>query len=155
MAELRALLESLGYEDVVTLLQSGNAVLRAGGGAAAVARGIEEAIAAELGLAVRVLLRTPAELREIAARNPFLGREDDLAKLHVVFLDGEPAPARVGGTRPAALARRRVRGLGPPDLPPLPKRRRPDEALARLLRAAPRRRRHRPQLEHAPQADRC
>jgi uncharacterized protein (DUF1697 family) len=100
MTELRALLESLGHEDVVTLLQSGNAVLRAGGRADAVARAIEEAITAELGLAVRVLLRTPAELREIAARNPFLGGEDDLSKLHVVFLDGEPAPAGVGGLDP-------------------------------------------------------
>jgi uncharacterized protein (DUF1697 family) len=100
MADLRTLLEALGHEQVVTLLQSGNAVLGAGSGPATVARGIEEAIASELGLAVRVLVRTPAELREIAAGNPFLGREGDLSKLHVVVLEREPPAAALVGLDP-------------------------------------------------------
>ena len=62
MGDLRALLKRLGYEDVATLLQSGNAVFGAGPGRRGIARRIEETIGAQLGLAVRVLLRTPAKL---------------------------------------------------------------------------------------------
>lgn len=45
MADLRALLEGLGYEDVRTLLQSGNAVFSARSrSAAAVEKQVEKAI---------------------------------------------------------------------------------------------------------------
>ena len=50
MADLRALLEGLGYEDVRTHLQSGNAVLTTGDPAAKVARDVEAAIAERMGL---------------------------------------------------------------------------------------------------------
>jgi len=100
MADLRAVLAGLGHEEVATLLQSGNAVFRARARPPAVARGLEQALARELGLAVRVLVRTPAELQRITAGNPYLGGVDDLAKLHVVFLDREPAAAGVAGLDP-------------------------------------------------------
>jgi uncharacterized protein (DUF1697 family) len=100
MAELKAVLESLGHEGVVTYLQSGNAVFDATGGADEVAGALEERIGERLGLAVRVLLRTPGELAAVAAANPFLGREPVHARLHVVFLDRAPTPAEVGRVDP-------------------------------------------------------
>ena len=45
MADLRELLEGLGYDDVRTLLQSGNAVFRAIRSAAAVKKEVEPAMA--------------------------------------------------------------------------------------------------------------
>ena len=99
-AELKALLGSLGHEGVVTHLQSGNAVFRARGGAPEVAAALEARIAERLGLAVRVLLRTPAELAAVAAANPFLGREPVLARLHVVLLDRAPTRAEVARLDP-------------------------------------------------------
>jgi uncharacterized protein (DUF1697 family) len=92
MAELRSALESLGLEDVVTYIQSGNVVFRSRGGRAEeLASSIEVRIAQAFGLEVVVLLRTPAELSKVAGGNPFLRAGADPSKLHVVFLSGRPA----------------------------------------------------------------
>ncbi len=101
MPELRSLFESLGHDDVVTYIQSGNVVFRSaiadpGRTASAIERRIEET----LGVSVTVLLRTAAELTAIEAANPFLDRESDRSKLHVVFLAREPAREDVAGLDP-------------------------------------------------------
>ncbi|UGQ15599.1 DUF1697 domain-containing protein [Yinghuangia sp. ASG 101] len=71
MAELRALLADLGYADVRTLLQSGNAVLTAQRTAPAdVARAIETALAATYGRDIKVMVRTAAEMRAVVEANP-------------------------------------------------------------------------------------
>ncbi len=92
MPELRALLTSLGLEDVVTYVQSGNVVFRtASEKADDLSARIERAIRTDLGVEATVVLRTPAQLRRIADANPFLDDENDLTKLLVVFLDGVPS----------------------------------------------------------------
>jgi uncharacterized protein (DUF1697 family) len=91
MADLRALLESLGYGDVRTLLQSGNAVFTAGTGTAStIERKIESQIASDLGLDVKVLVRTAAELAAVVKANPLLGPKVDVKELHVAFLSSAP-----------------------------------------------------------------
>jgi len=91
MADLRSLLESAGFEDVVTYVQSGNVVLRSRSRSAGKTESqLEELIAEALGSKIAVLLRTPAELQAIASGNPFLGRETTLSRLHVVFLRAAP-----------------------------------------------------------------
>jgi uncharacterized protein (DUF1697 family) len=95
MPALKASLGELGYEDVTTYVQSGNVVFRTPGAAKAehVASSVERRIAMDFGIDAAVLVRTAAELRKIAAANPFLKDERDPVKLHVVFLDGKP-PAK-------------------------------------------------------------
>jgi uncharacterized protein (DUF1697 family) len=91
MADLRALVESLGYTDVRTLLNSGNVVFtgpRASPGDAA-AR-IEKAIATRLGVAARVTVLTAAEIAAAATDNPLLGVADDPSRLLVAVL-ADPA----------------------------------------------------------------
>jgi uncharacterized protein (DUF1697 family) len=96
MSELCAHLESLGHEDVVSYIQSGNVVFRsAGGDRSAVSRELEEAIAARFGLEITVLLRTYEELAAVAQRNPFLARTGEPSRLHVLFLASAPAPTAV------------------------------------------------------------
>ena len=91
MPGLRSSLESLGLEDVVTYIQSGNVVFRSRGGRAReLAAGIEGRIAEAFGVEAVVLLRTPAELARIAGGNPFLRGGADPSKLHAVFLSGKP-----------------------------------------------------------------
>jgi uncharacterized protein (DUF1697 family) len=85
MADLRAALESAGYEDVRTHLQSGNVVLRTGDSAAKV----EKAVAAATGLNVDVIVRTGAHIRKVVAENPF-PQVVDGKTLHVAFLAGKP-----------------------------------------------------------------
>ena len=101
MKELREALESLGLEDVVTYVQSGNVVFRSKSGKAAdLAAAIEEAVADRFGVATRVLIRTAAQLRSVAESNPFLGSADT-SHLYVVFLERRPAADAVRRLDPA------------------------------------------------------
>jgi uncharacterized protein (DUF1697 family) len=101
MAGLKTALESLGLENVVTYVQSGNVVFDAAGETASeLASRIEKRIERDFDLDVTVVLRTPAELANVAAGNPFLKREAETTKLHVVFLDRKPAAKAVSQLDP-------------------------------------------------------
>lgn len=101
MRELVELFGTLGHEEIASYIQSGNVVFRSGGGKAGeIGRELEEAIATRFGIAVTVILRTPEELRSIAAANPFPGAESEPSKLHVLFLERRPAAAAIAGLDP-------------------------------------------------------
>jgi uncharacterized protein (DUF1697 family) len=101
MSELKSELTALGLDDVVTYVQSGNVVFRAPARSREIiATNIEKRITKAYGLSVAVVVRTPAELARIAKANPFLDREADLSKLHVVFLDGRPTAGAVAKLDP-------------------------------------------------------
>jgi uncharacterized protein (DUF1697 family) len=87
MADLRALVEGLGYTDARTLLNSGNVVFTARGtaGASAGAR-IEKALVKELGVPARTIVLTAGELAVAVAANPLLAIADDPSRLLVAFL---------------------------------------------------------------------
>ncbi len=105
MSDLRALLESLGYRDVGTYLQSGNAVFTAARGKAKeLERRIASAIDAELGLDVKVLVRTATELTTVIDENPFATRRADPKQLHVVFLSAAPASNKIASVDRDRLA---------------------------------------------------
>jgi uncharacterized protein (DUF1697 family) len=93
MADLRALLAGIGATDVTTYLQSGNAVVSAEPDR--LADRVEQALADTLGLPVRVLVRTAAELRAVVEANPFPDKVATPKLLHVAFLEHEPDPAVV------------------------------------------------------------
>lgn len=95
MADLRALLEGLGYEDVRTHLQSGNAVLTTGDSAAEVASAIETGIAERMGLDVVVTVRTAGQMARIVADDRLGDVADDPAKRMVIFLPTPPSPQAV------------------------------------------------------------
>ncbi|WP_318200921.1 DUF1697 domain-containing protein [Streptomyces sp. SCL15-4] len=92
MADLRALLAGMGFEAVRTHLQSGNAVFDAPGPWAPdeEAARIERRIADDLGVSVTVLLRSAGSLARTLAASPYLGQEDDPARLYVTFLARQP-----------------------------------------------------------------
>lgn len=93
MAELRALLADLGHEDVVTILNSGNAVFRARGGASARhAAAIASAIEERLGVDVPVIVKSARELASIVDACPIA--TDDAsrhARLLVAFVQNAKA----------------------------------------------------------------
>ena len=91
MAELRELVQSLGFEDVRTYIQSGN-VLFSGKKRPAPAV-LEAAIERRFGLEVDVMFRSPAELEQALERNPF--PHADRSKLHIGFMATAPRPAAV------------------------------------------------------------
>lgn len=91
MADLRALVTDLGYENVRTLLNSGNVLFAGSRGAtdetpdAAAAR-IQEALATRLGVTARVMAFTAAEFNAVIAENPLLELSDNPSRLMVSFL---------------------------------------------------------------------
>ena len=95
MPALRAGLAELGFEDVVTYIQTGNAVFRTRHRKAGIAAAIERRIHADSGLTVTVMLRTPPQLDRIAKRNPFVADAREPRHLHVLFLDKTPAKTAV------------------------------------------------------------
>jgi uncharacterized protein (DUF1697 family) len=91
MADLRALLDGLGYADVRTHLQSGNAVFGAmTRSAAAVEKAVSNAIASELNLDVKIAVRTGAQLAAVVEADPFAGVATDPARYLVTFLEKKP-----------------------------------------------------------------
>ncbi len=98
MAELRVLVEKLGYKRVETYIQSGNVVFEAKGTAAGVARELAAALEKLTGAPVGVMVRTHEELSRVIAENPFAAEAAaDGAKVHAVFLErAAPAEAREG-----------------------------------------------------------
>ncbi|MDV3458707.1 DUF1697 domain-containing protein [Sphingomonas sp. HF-S4] len=85
MAELRVLVEGLGYDNVKTLLASGNVVFDAPGAAADIVAKLEAALA-EHGCKTDVLLRDLAEIDAVIDANPFAyAAEDHPSHLLVVF----------------------------------------------------------------------
>ena len=112
MQRLRELLNSLGCEDVRTHLQSGNAAFRATGTCERTRTHLEERIAQELGLDVRVLVRERDELADVVAADPLGDVATDPAKLLVADLSRRPDPEAVAALDPAAFApdEFRVRG---------------------------------------------
>lgn len=86
MADLRALLEEMGYTKVATLLNSGNVVFKAGKGAPRkLAADISAAIAMRLGIEVPVIVVSATELALIVRENPF-ALADDPSRLLVAFV---------------------------------------------------------------------
>ena len=95
MAQLREVLQQLGYADVSTYLQSGNAVLTSPSPAAEVAARVEDGLAGALGVRVRVVVRSGAELAAVVAADPLREVAGD-PRLHFVgFLSAAPDPERV------------------------------------------------------------
>ena len=95
MADLRRILAELGYEDVKTHLQSGNAVFSSDLPAAALEQHIAAALAEHARLSCAVIVRTGAELAAVLAANP-LGHEPEKPSwFFVSFLAAEPDPSAV------------------------------------------------------------
>jgi len=88
MADLRVLVEGLGYGDVRTLLNSGNVVFtvpaKVRGDSAA---RIEKAIGSEFGFSSRVTVVTADELATAVARNPLREAASNPPRFLVAFLN--------------------------------------------------------------------
>jgi uncharacterized protein (DUF1697 family) len=89
MAKLREALEDAGFGDVRTHLQSGNVVLSSRTKPEQTARKCERLIKAEFGLAIDVVVRTPADLARVVERNPLGEVAKDPKRYQVSFLEGK------------------------------------------------------------------
>jgi uncharacterized protein (DUF1697 family) len=102
MADLRAVVEELGYRDVRTLLNSGNVVFTVPGTSrVAAAPRIEAAVAKRLGVSSRVTVITAEELAIAIDENPLLEVATNPSRLLVTVLTEPAARSRL-----APLAKR-------------------------------------------------
>src|SRR6478736_1861700 len=71
MADLKADLEGLGFDDVWTYINSGNAVFRSPLGRAKLEPEIEACLLGSCGFEVETFVRTAAQVAEVVDRKPF------------------------------------------------------------------------------------
>ena len=95
MADLRTLLESLGYGQVRTLLNSGNAVFTAAGAASAIARRIRAEVANKLGVDAAVIVKSAVEVAGIIEDNALVKVAKDDSRLLVAAVQDDAALAAV------------------------------------------------------------
>ena len=96
MADLREVIESLGYTDARTLLNSGNAVFAS---PRALRRDAAEqlriALEKKTGVSSRFTLRSAADLDEVMRANPLLGVASDHTRLFTAFVTNPDDLSRV------------------------------------------------------------
>jgi uncharacterized protein (DUF1697 family) len=93
MADLRGLVEGLGYTDVSTHLQSGNVLYTASVTPTKAAVAITVGIEKSLGLKIPVVARSRTELAAAIAHDPFGEVAHDPSRYLLVFLDAQPSAA--------------------------------------------------------------
>jgi|KBSSwiStaDraftv2_1062776.scaffolds.fasta_scaffold185581_2 uncharacterized protein (DUF1697 family) len=87
MADLRSVIESLGYTDARTLLNSGNAVFASGRALKkSAAEELRAALEKKTGVSSRFTLRSAAELDEVVRANPLLDVAKDYSRLYTAFV---------------------------------------------------------------------
>ncbi|HET8949836.1 MAG TPA: DUF1697 domain-containing protein [Solirubrobacteraceae bacterium] len=95
MPDLRKALEAAGYEDVATLVQSGNIVLTSAKKPKTLETEISALVKDEFGVVAATVVRTRDELAGVIERNP-IPAGPSIAKLfQVTFFSDEPDAARV------------------------------------------------------------
>ncbi len=94
MNDLRETFGSLGYDDIVTYIQSGNVLFTSASKSEdSIIETIESRIAHDFGDSPAVLLRSVGELRRIGSKSPYAKAGANPARHHVTFLDEAPAKA--------------------------------------------------------------
>ena len=104
MADFRKLLEGMGFKNVETYIQSGNAVFDATGSAATVGAAIAGSLQKLMGAPVGVVIRTHEDMSRIIQENPFAAEAVDGTRVHVGFLAG-PAGAGANAALNAIVAK--------------------------------------------------
>jgi uncharacterized protein (DUF1697 family) len=99
MADLRAWLGELGYTDVRTHLQSGNAVFRTAKRQATVLRELERRLAERAGFQIDCVLRTAEELRAVVDHDPLGEVATNPSRYLVSFLGGPVTPPELAPDR--------------------------------------------------------
>ncbi|HWA94921.1 MAG TPA: DUF1697 domain-containing protein [Terracidiphilus sp.] len=93
MADFRSLLAGLGYTNVETYIQSGNAVFDAKDTAASVHKAVTIALSNHMGTPAEVVLRSHSDLARIIDENPFAKEAAESGgRVHVGFLAGKTKP---------------------------------------------------------------
>jgi uncharacterized protein (DUF1697 family) len=97
MSELKAMCEELGFAAVRTYIASGNVVFTSRKSEAAIKSALEKRLQAYAGKPVGVLVRSAAEVAQVAADNPFPKAAPN--RTVAIFLDEKPPKDTLSGVR--------------------------------------------------------
>jgi uncharacterized protein (DUF1697 family) len=96
MDALRKMYEELGFKNVKTYIQSGNVVFQY---KKAKPEDLEKKIAKQIrtdfSFEVPVMVKEVNEIEDVIKNSPFVKRKEDVTKLHVTFLSGEPEAVHI------------------------------------------------------------
>ena len=96
MEDLRKAFEGLGFEHVVSYINSGNLAFDARKTSEAkLIEKIEEAVENLIGKRVQAMVREQASIRQVIAGNPFDGKYNSHKEMHVLFLKSELSKEQV------------------------------------------------------------
>jgi uncharacterized protein (DUF1697 family) len=114
MADLRKMLEKIGFMDPKTLLVSGNAVFSCKDrSCAAIEKALEAASTKHLGVTTDYFVRSAKEWQAIIESNPFPEEaKADPARMVMMCLRDAPSAARVNALRAAIKGREVVKAVG-------------------------------------------
>lgn len=104
MSDLKKVLADLGYEDVKTILNSGNAVVTTSDKPEQAESRTEKAIADELGLKIQVMARTHAELAKVVKADPLGKVVTNPSHYAVAFLRSAPEKTALDSVDPEQYA---------------------------------------------------
>lgn len=91
MPELKVHLEEAGLKNIRTYIQSGNVIFEYGKVAHdKLEKLISSVIQKKFRFDVPVIVRSVEEMTKVMENNPFINGKEDIDKLHVTFLSGEP-----------------------------------------------------------------
>lgn len=101
MAALKAFFEGLGFEDVITYIQSGNVIFSSSGRPLTLVTRIESGLAKEFDYAASIVLRSKQQMRKVVLEAPDdFGKEPALYRYDVIYLKDPLAAADVISTVP-------------------------------------------------------
>ena len=91
MVELKSLYEKLKFKEVQTFIQSGNVIFKSSKSETTIIKTIYDGLKKEWNYDVTIILKTPTELKNIIAKNPFLkGHDVNVKNLYFTFLESTP-----------------------------------------------------------------
>ncbi len=97
MSELKAMCDELGFVSAKTYIASGNVIFKSSKSEAAIKAALEKRLEAYAGKPVGVLIRTAAEMAQVAANNPFPKLAPN--RTMALFLDRAPPADTLEGVR--------------------------------------------------------
>ena len=112
MPDLRTALGEAGYEDIATLVQSGNIVLTSSKKPKTLEREISKLVLDEFGVEAATVVRTRDEMAGVIERNPIPDGPSIPKLFQVTFFSGEPDAERVKALLEQDFGDERVEVIG-------------------------------------------
>lgn len=112
MADLRSALSGAGFEDVVTIGQSGNIIITRPGSEDQIIAEVQSVMADSCGVSVPLVVRQADEVRDILASSPLEEVATDGSKYLAIFLSAAPSTAEAAALESEDVSPEVVRLIG-------------------------------------------